>query len=60
MIFWVIQPDGISEKKQSLSGFEAMQIAVSLECRNDNGQNSTKKYFHWSTMKVYIQNFNFY
>jgi hypothetical protein len=43
MIFRVIQPDGLSAKIKSLSGFETMQIAVSHECRNDNGQNSTKK-----------------
>jgi hypothetical protein len=43
MIFRVIQPDGVSAKTQSLSGFEAMQIAVSSECRNDNERNSTKK-----------------
>jgi hypothetical protein len=43
MIFRVIQPDGVSAKTQSLSGFETMQIAVSRECRNDNERNSTKK-----------------
>ena len=43
MIFRVIRPDGKSAKKQSLYGFEAMQIAVSRECRNDNERISTKK-----------------
>jgi hypothetical protein len=43
MIFRVIQPDGVSAKTQSLSGFKTMQIAVSRECRNDNERNSTKK-----------------
>jgi len=45
MIFRVIQPNGVSAKTHSLSGFEVMQIAVSREYRNDNGRNSTKNSF---------------
>jgi len=43
MIFRVIRPDKVSAKTLSLSGFEAMQIAVNHDYRNDNERNSTKK-----------------
>lgn len=37
-----------------------MQIAVSRERRNDSKQRLSKRVFTLVTMKIFIQNFNFY
>jgi hypothetical protein len=43
-----------SEKMQSLSEYEAMQIAGFHERLNENVRQFIQKHFHWITMKLYI------
>jgi hypothetical protein len=52
MIFMEFLLNAASEKVQSLSEYEAMQIVGFHECRNENVRLFIQKHFHWLTMKL--------